>query len=145
MLSVYTITPTSAAAHGLTLRADGTRRDGHDLLAFPEITFDTLIRIWPELAEIDPETQTQLSREALYRTYIARQERDIEALKRDEAYHIPVNFNYKDMPGLSAELTEKLDEIRPRNLAQAGRIEGMTPAALTLLLTRLRQIPAKSA
>jgi tRNA uridine 5-carboxymethylaminomethyl modification enzyme len=87
----------------------------------------------------------QINREAQYAAYIERQERDVQALKRDEAQLIPETLNFMEIEGLSTELRQKLTKVQPRDLGQAGRIDGMTPAALTLILTKLRQIQRKSA
>ena len=90
------------------------------------------------MADIDDETRRQLEKDALYANYIERQKRDVEMMKRDESQEIPGNFDFGAIDGLSNELKSKLTAARPANLAQAGRIDGMTPAALTLLLARLR-------
>ena len=131
--------PTELAAAGVRIRQDGVRRNGHDLLAFPDVDFTDLLRIAPSLGEIDGDTRAQLAREALYARYLERQQADVAALRRDEAQAIPEGFDYHALPGLSAELRAKLARARPATLAQAARIDGMTPAALTLLLARLRQ------
>ena len=99
----------------------------------------------PDLNDVADEALEQLEIEALYATYVERQERDAAALARDEAQPIPESLNYDELTGLSAELRGKLSQIRPRNLAQAGRIDGMTPAALALILTRIRRDTRKSA
>jgi tRNA uridine 5-carboxymethylaminomethyl modification enzyme len=103
--------------------------------------------IWPSarVAGQCRRTLEQLEIEALYATYVERQERDVQALARDEAQAIPDTLDYDDLTGLSAELRGKLGRIRPRTLAQAGRIDGMTPAALALILTRIRRDQRKSA
>jgi tRNA uridine 5-carboxymethylaminomethyl modification enzyme len=103
------------------------------------VIFADLVRIDPELAEIPENIQFQVAADALYANYIARQERDVAAVKRDEAHEIPVDFDYFGLAGLSNELSSKLDKSRPATLAHAGRVEGMTPAALTLILAHLRQ------
>ncbi len=139
------ISPSEAAAHGLPVSQDGQRRDGLQLLAFPNIAMDDLKPLCAGLDEVSPEALTQLEIEALYATYVDRQQRDAEALARDEAQPIPDTLDYSEMTGLSAELRGKLSRIRPRTLAQAGRIDGMTPAALALILTRIRHDGRKSA
>lgn len=139
------LTPTEARRHGLNVNQDGQRRTALDLLSFPDITIEDLSEIWPEVDAVDRDTKDQLSREALYSSYIERQKSDVAALKRDEAHKIPVEFSYDSIDGLSNELRGKLTLIRPQTLGQAGRIEGMTPAALTLLLTKIRQHERKSA
>lgn len=139
------LTPTEARRHGLNVNQDGNRRTALDLLSFPDIAMDDLSAIWPEVDALDQETKDQLSREALYVSYIERQKSDVAALKRDEAHRIPEGFSYDGIDGLSNELRSKLGMIRPQTLGQAGRIEGMTPAALTLLLTKIRQHERKRA
>jgi len=99
----------------------------------------------PGLADTDKPIRLQLEREALYVHYIDRQKREIAAVARDEAFEIPVNFNYTNLSGLSNELRLKLGQIRPKTLGQASRIEGITPAALTLILGKLRQLECRRA
>jgi tRNA uridine 5-carboxymethylaminomethyl modification enzyme len=140
-----TLTPNEGQAHGLRMSQDGTRRTALDLLAFPDIDFPALIGIWPDLSDIDPKIRTQIATEALYSQYAARQQRDADALKRDEKHQIPPGLSYDGIDGLSNELRGKLSLVRPKTLGQAGRIDGMTPAALTLLLTKIRQHERKSA
>ncbi len=139
------VTPTQGKAHGLNINQDGSRRTALDLLGFPDITFDQLDAIWPELTELDSDTRDQISREALYVSYIERQERDVAALARDEAQKIPEDMDYASIGGLSNEIRSKLSAVRPTTLGQAGRIDGMTPAALSLVLVKLRQHQRKSA
>jgi len=134
-------TPKQVAEAGIRVNQDGTRRSGLEVLAFPDIGFDDLLTLDPMLAEVDDEVRRQLEREALYVNYLSRQEKDIEALRRDEERVIPADFNYSVIDGLSNELKLKLNRARPENLAQAARVDGMTPAALALLLTRLRRDP----
>lgn len=139
------VTPTQGKAHGLNINQDGSRRTALDLLGFPDITFDQLDAIWPELTELHSDTRDQISREALYVSYIERQERDVAALARDEAQKIPEDIDYASIGGLSNEIRSKLSAVRPTTLGQAGRIDGMTPAALSLVLVKLRQHQRKSA
>jgi tRNA uridine 5-carboxymethylaminomethyl modification enzyme len=115
------------------------------LLAFPDIGIDDLRSLCPEAGDVSEDALEQLEIEALYATYVERQERDAQSLARDEAQAIPDTLDYDDLTGLSAELRGKLSRIRPRTLAQAGRIDGMTPAALALILTRIRRDQRKSA
>jgi tRNA uridine 5-carboxymethylaminomethyl modification enzyme len=132
-------TPSELIAAGLNVNQDGSRRDGMQLLAFPDLGFDDLLPLDPSLADIAPDIRAQLEKDALYANYIERQQRDVEALKRDEGQVIPADFKYEPIDGLSNELKAKLSRARPENLAQAGRVDGMTPAALALLLARLKQ------
>ena len=103
------------------------------------MTFDTLEKLNPCLADVDDTSREQIEKDALYANYIERQNRDVEMIKRDEAQTIPDEFDFNAIEGLSCELRSKLSQVRPDNLAQAGRIDGMTPAALTLILARLRR------
>lgn len=145
-LGAIAYTPKQLAAQGFTVKEDGKRRNAFELLSFPDVSFDDLCRLDAGLADIDGRIQQQVMCDALYANYIDRQQRDIAAMERDEAHRIPAGFDYSPLSGLSNELKEKLARSRPQTLGQASRIEGMTPAALTLLLAKLRQIQrAKSA
>ncbi len=124
---------------GLAAGQGGGRRSGMQLLSLPGVDCDLLAKYSKGALRIDRETSAQLERDALYAHYVARQERDVEALKKDESLLIPSDCDFLEMEGLSKELKAKLAKARPSNLAQAGRIDGMTPAALTLILARLRQ------
>ena len=145
LLNSITATPKEAQAVGITVNSDGKRRTGMELLAFPDLDIADLARISPEVSGLDHETASQLKIEATYATYVARQQKDAEALNRDEAKHIPQDFPYGEVVGLSNELRGKLTRVRPSTLGQAGRIDGMTPAALALILTKLRQLDRISA
>ncbi len=138
-LAARTYTPKEIRAAGIGINQDGNRRDGMAVLAFPDVTFEDLLSLDPGLAEADTETRRQIERDALYANYIARQKRDVEAMKRDEAHEIPRDFNYFALDGLSSEIKQKLSKAKPANIAQAGRVEGVTPAALTLVLAKLRR------
>ena len=132
-------TSKSLAAVGLAVNQDGSRRSAFQLLAFPDVTFDHVLELDPALADIPVETREQLAKDALYANYIDRQQRDIDMMKRDEMQAIPADFVYAAVDGLSNELKQKLTKAQPANLHQASRVDGMTPAALTLLLAKLRQ------
>jgi len=140
MLTGRALTPDEAARHGLTLNRDGVRRTAWDLLAYPDIDLEKLTAIWPELAAIDSRTGEQMEIEAAYAVYLARQESDIAAVRRDEKLTIPAEMDYRGLSGLSNELVQKLEATRPVSIGQAGRIEGMTPAALTLLLAHVKRL-----
>ncbi|NNJ66487.1 MAG: tRNA uridine-5-carboxymethylaminomethyl(34) synthesis enzyme MnmG [Boseongicola sp.] len=144
-LAEITITASEAAKSGIRIAEDGARRSGLDLLSFADVDFADVARLRPEIRDIDGETQEQIKRDALYANYIERQRRDVEALKKDEAQAIPVDFDYTVLSGLSNELRQKLIAVRPGTLGQAGRVEGVTPAALTLILAKLRQNQRRSA
>lgn len=133
------LTPNEAEKWGLKLNKDGVRRTAFDLLAHPSVTFADLIRIWPDAANFDPTLCAHVEIEAKYAVYLDRQQADISAFQRDEHLFIPQDVNYGDMPGLSHELRHRLAVIRPATVGQASRIEGVTPAALTLLVAASRK------
>ncbi|NDV98192.1 MULTISPECIES: tRNA uridine-5-carboxymethylaminomethyl(34) synthesis enzyme MnmG [unclassified Salipiger] len=140
ILSDLTMTPRELTELGLKMNADGARRSLFQLLSFPDISMEFLRTHVPDLAEIDEEIGSQLEKDALYANYIDRQQRDVEALKRDETYQVPADFDFASIEGLSNELKQKLAHARPSTLAQAAKVDGMTPAALSLLLIRLRRV-----
>ena len=139
VLEDQTYTPKQLMAADLTVNQDGSRRTAFQVLAFPDVSFEDLLPLDDRFAGIDADSREQLERDALYAHYIERQKRDVEAMRRDENHRIPNSFDYSGIEGLSNELKSKLIQIRPDNLAQAGRIDGMTPAALTLVLAKIRQ------
>jgi tRNA uridine 5-carboxymethylaminomethyl modification enzyme len=139
LLSGLSLSSSAAARHGLAVNQDGQRRSAFALLSFPAITLDRLRAIWPELGEIDPATSAQIEIDARYAVYLDRQASDIEAFRRDEQLSLPVELDYEAISGLSSELRNKLSFLKPRTIGQAQRIEGMTPAALTLLAARARR------
>ena len=132
-------TPSQVLTAGIRVNQDGSKRSAMQLLSFPDVTFDELVHLNESFGRFDAETRKQMEREALYANYIARQRKDIDLMRKDESQAIPQDFDYAALDGLSNELKAKLSVARPANLAQAGRIDGMTPAALTLILSRLRQ------
>jgi len=139
LLSARQYSPTEAQKAGILVNQDGSRRSAMQLLAHTDVTFETLLGLDDTLADVSEGARRQLAREALYANYIDRQQRDVDLLKKDEAHAIPVDFEYEGLGGLSNELQLKLSKMRPGTLAQAARIDGMTPAALTLILARLRR------
>ncbi|MBU11206.1 MAG: tRNA uridine-5-carboxymethylaminomethyl(34) synthesis enzyme MnmG [Rhodobacteraceae bacterium] len=138
-LHADSFTPSQLQAGGIAVTQDGSRRSLYQVLSFPKVTFEDLITISPDLRDIEPDIAAQLSCDALYSNYIARQKKDVDAVQRDEALKIPEGFSYVDIDGLSSELRGKLADRRPENLRQAQQVEGMTPAATMLLLAKLRQ------
>jgi len=134
-----TYTPTQLSKAGIRVTQDGSRRTLFQVLAFADVSFKDLCTLDARLEAADEEISEQVARDALYSNYITRQQKDIEAIKRDEAQKIPEGFDYNSCEGLSAELKSKLIAARPRNLRQAQKVEGMTPAAIMLVLARLRQ------
>ena len=134
-----TYTPTQLSKAGIRVTQDGSRRTLFQVLAFADVSFKDLCTLDARLEVAEEEISEQVARDALYSNYITRQQKDIEAIKRDEAQQIPEAFDYNSCEGLSAELKSKLIAARPRNLRQAQKVEGMTPAAIMLILARLRQ------
>ena len=139
-LEAMSLSPSEAAAVGIRVGQDGVRRNGFALLSFADVGFEQLQQVDPELGSLAPEIREQIARDALYANYITRQDADVQAMQRDESHEIPEGFDYAGLGGLSNELKGKLARIQPRSLAQAGRIDGMTPAAMTLILARLKQL-----
>ncbi|WP_417309002.1 tRNA uridine-5-carboxymethylaminomethyl(34) synthesis enzyme MnmG [Devosia sp.] len=132
---------TSSAARkaGLAVNADGQTRSAFELLSYPGMTAEQLSALWPELAEVPAGVMEQLQIDAQYAVYLERQKDDISAVKRDESRDIPEWMDYAALPGLSAELRQKLAVRRPATIAEAQAVEGMTPAAVTLLLSVIRR------
>ncbi|MDO7568492.1 MAG: tRNA uridine-5-carboxymethylaminomethyl(34) synthesis enzyme MnmG [Paracoccaceae bacterium] len=144
-LEAKTFTPNAISGLGIKISQDGVRRSAFSLLSFPEASLDLIAAHCPEFAALDQDIKVQIWSDALYAQYSQRQLDDVNALKRDESHVIPSFFDYHDLPGLSSELKAKLIKVRPQNLMQAGKIEGMTPAALTLILSRLKRETKKKA
>jgi tRNA uridine 5-carboxymethylaminomethyl modification enzyme len=134
-----TVTARELAGQGVNINPDKERRTLAEALSLSDAHFAHLIAIHPDLADIPPPIQDQLKRDALYATYLNRQQRDIDSLQHAEQQEIPGNFNYEDIPGLSTELLIKLNRLRPTSLGHAARIDGMTPSALLLLSARLKR------
>jgi len=138
-----TITPNEAIKHGLSLNRDGQRRSAFELMAYPEIGWSHVRTIWPELSAIDPVVATHLEIDAKYDVYLERQSADVEAFRRDEGMVLS-EVDYQQVPGLSNEVRAKLEKARPFTVGQAGRIDGMTPAALGILAAYLRREARKT-
>jgi tRNA uridine 5-carboxymethylaminomethyl modification enzyme len=143
LLESLALTPNEAARHGLDINKDGRRRTAFELLAFPGIDLARLSSVWPEVGGIEPATAAQLEVDARYASYVDRQAADIVAFRKEESVRIPADFAYSTVAGLSTEVRQKLEALRPATLAQAARMEGMTPAALMLLLAHLRRSPVR--
>jgi tRNA uridine 5-carboxymethylaminomethyl modification enzyme len=143
LLQSLSLTPTEAARHGLEVNRDGRRRSAFDLLALPGVDLVRLASIWPQIGSVAPRIAAQVAVDARYASYVRRQELDVAALRKDEALGIPPAFDFSALPGLSTEVRQKLERHRPATLAQASRIDGITPAALLLLLARLKAAPAR--
>jgi tRNA uridine 5-carboxymethylaminomethyl modification enzyme len=137
-LREHSLTPSEAARHGLEVNRDGVRRTGYDLLGYPGIDIDRLALIWPELSRFDSATKQAVETEATYAVYLSRQKVEAEQMRREEATAIPPGLDFADVPGLSNELKQKLSARRPRSIAEAQRIDGMTPAALAIVISCVR-------
>ena len=138
-LKTLTISPSQAAKQGLKLNQDGQRRSVYELLAYHDMSLDVLKQHWPELGGLPEKIADVLQIEAGYAVYMQRQSADIVDIKRDEDRKIPDDFDFQSLSGLSNELKQKLEKARPENIAQAARVDGMTPAAISLLLALLRK------
>ena len=142
-LSSLSLTPNEAARHGIAIRLDGVRRNAMELLSLTD--FPSLARIWPELGSLDADIIEQLEIDAQYAGYLDRQDADIIAFRRDEERALPAALDYGAVAGLSNEVRQKLERIRPATLGQAARIEGVTAAALTLVLAHVKGQKGKNA
>jgi tRNA uridine 5-carboxymethylaminomethyl modification enzyme len=140
VLDVVDFSPREVQEMGVQVGTDGVRRNLFTVLGLPGGTTDIVARKCAAFADFPVAVQEQLAIEALYAPYLARQQNDAEILRRDEAITIPQDFDYAELSGLSSELCLKLVRERPVTLAQAARMEGMTPAALTLILAKVRQL-----
>jgi len=145
MLEVCTFTPKELQAAGILLSQDGARRSARSVMAFPDVTLQQILALVPEFSQFDPAVQQQTAIDALYAQYLARQKGEADALRAEENALIPEGFVYAGLPGLSNELGLKLGRVRPTNLAQAAKVEGMTPAALTLILAHIRKARREAA
>lgn len=139
LLENLSVSPNEARKSGIAVNGDGRRRSAFDLLSYPTVERTDLERLWPELSGVSGPIFEQLGIDAQYAVYLARQRADVEAVRRDESRDIPAWVDYRALPGLSAELRQKLLARRPLTIAQAQAIEGMTPAAVTLLLAVIRR------
>ena len=140
LLAARSVTPRELRAVGMNISQDGQRRTLLRAMALSEMTDERVAALEPEFMTFSHEIRKQMMTDALYAQYIDRQSTEVMALRRDEAVEIPTSLDYLDMPGLSGELRQKLLQRRPENLAEAGRIEGVTPAALTLILAHCRRL-----
>ncbi|GLQ54538.1 tRNA uridine-5-carboxymethylaminomethyl(34) synthesis enzyme MnmG [Devosia nitrariae] len=139
LLRTLSATPSAARKAGIAVNADGKQRSAFELLSYPEVSSQQVAGLWPEIAAIEPGILQQLTVDAQYAVYLDRQRADVEAVKRDEMREIPEWVNYEDIAGLSMEMRQKLHERRPATIAQAQAIDGVTPAAITLLLSVIRR------
>lgn len=144
-LETLSMTPNAAAKAGIHVNHDGTRRSGYALLAHTGVTVRRLAEFWPELNRFDDETIEALETEARYAVYVERQEHDAAAIRREEQTSIPPAIDFSLVPGLSNEVKSKLHERKPSTIADAQRIDGMTPAALAIIITKVREWESRSA
>jgi len=133
------LTPNEADRHGLALNKDGQRRSAFELLSHPNIAIADLAKVWPRLADLPPKIAAQVEIDAKYDVYLSRQAADIAAYRRDESLELPDGLDYSQLSGLSNEVRQKLNATRPRTIGQAARMDGITPAALTLLVAHLKR------
>jgi tRNA uridine 5-carboxymethylaminomethyl modification enzyme len=141
LLEQLTTTPNAARRAGIAVNADGAARSAFALLSYPEVGVADLIRLWPQIATLPATVLTHLAVDAQYAVYLERQRSDVAAAKRDESRAIPEWLDFATVPGLSGECRQKLMVHRPSTIAQAQQIDGMTPAAVTLLLSLIRRGP----
>ncbi|UJW84328.1 tRNA uridine-5-carboxymethylaminomethyl(34) synthesis enzyme MnmG [Devosia sp. SL43] len=139
LLNTLTASPTVARRAGIAVNEDGKIRSAFELLSYPDVTPVDVIRLWPEIASIAAPVVEQLVVDAQYAVYLDRQRNDIDAVRRDEQRAIPDSLDYAGLSGLSAEIRQKLQLVRPQTIAQAQAMDGMTPAAITLLLAVIRR------
>jgi tRNA uridine 5-carboxymethylaminomethyl modification enzyme len=138
-------TPKALNDAGIAVKQDGARRSAYELLSYKDVAPERVEELVPAFAELPAPIKQQIAYDAKYANYISRQARDVEALQKDEALTIPSGFDYNRVSGLSSELRGKLEAVRPSTMGQASRIEGMTPAALLLVLSHLRKDAARRA
>jgi len=136
-------TPNELEAHGIGVSKDGVRRNVSDLLAYPDIDWEQLQAVWPELESIGPVVREQIECDALYAGYMDRHDADIAAFRKDETLQLPVDFDYAQVGSLSNEVRQKLEMARPETLGAASRIPGVTPAAVVALLRHVKRKPNK--
>ena len=139
------LTPKEGERHGLSLNKDGHRRSAFELLSYPNITINELAKIWPQFGALAPKIAEQIEIDAKYDVYLSRQNADIASYRRDESFTLPDDFDYAALPGLSNEAKQKLMTHKPRTIGHASKIDGMTPAALTLLVAHVKRGRRKSA
>ncbi|RWE32437.1 MAG: tRNA uridine-5-carboxymethylaminomethyl(34) synthesis enzyme MnmG [Mesorhizobium sp.] len=133
-----TMTPNEAARHGLEINRDGVRRSGFELLAYPGVDLAWLARVEPKFHDVDAKTAERLETEAKYSVYLDRQSTDVAQIRHEESRLIPETVDFAGVPGLSNELKQKMQARRPRSIADAQRMEGMTPAALAIIVAHVR-------
>ena len=143
VLEQLSATPNELRARGLNINQDGARRTARELLRHPGIRVESLVPLWPELAEIDKEISIQVETDAAYSGYLDRQESDIRAFRKDESIALPEALDYGLIPGLSSEVRDKIKTAKPATLGAAARISGVTPSALMAILAHIKRRPEK--
>lgn len=133
-----TYTPKTLSQNGISISQDGNRRTLMQVLAFPNVSYKDLFKLEPKLIKIDEETLKQIQKDATYVNYLDRQRKDIDTIKKDERVLIPMDLDYNSIQGLSTELKVKLSKARPKNMLQASNIDGITPAALMLVMAKIK-------
>ncbi|MDO9412824.1 MAG: tRNA uridine-5-carboxymethylaminomethyl(34) synthesis enzyme MnmG [Pseudolabrys sp.] len=133
------LTPNEAEAHGLQINKDGQRRTAFEMLSYPHVQMSDLAKFWPQLGELQPKIAEQIETDAKYHVYLARQASDIASYRRDEAFTLPEDFDYASLPSLSNEAKQKLIANKPRTIGHAAKIDGVTPAVLTLLVAHVKR------
>ena len=133
-----TYTPKTLSQNGISISQDGNRRTLMQVLAFPNVSYKDLFKLEPKLIKIDEETLKQIQKDATYVNYLDRQRKDIDTIKKDERVLIPMDLDYNSIQGLSTELKLKLSRARPKNMLQASNIDGITPAALMLVMAKIK-------
>ena len=133
-----TYTPKTLSQNGISISQDGNRRTLMQVLAFPNVSYKDLFKLEPKLIKIDEETLKQIQKDATYVNYLDRQRKDIDTIKKDERVLIPMDLDYNSIQGLSTELKVKLSRTRPKNMLQASNIDGITPAALMLVMAKIK-------
>ena len=139
-LDALSTTPRELQAHGISINQDGVRRTAFEMLRYPDVTLERLTGLWPQVRDLPPDVVEHLETEGRYAGYMARQQTDIDAYRKEESLKLPDDLDYTTIRGLSAEVQSKLMQVRPATLGAASRIPGMTPAALTRLVAYIRKV-----
>jgi tRNA uridine 5-carboxymethylaminomethyl modification enzyme len=133
------LTPKEAERHGIALNKDGQRRTAFEILSYPTIAIADLAKIWPRFSAFAPKIAEQIEIDAKYDVYLSRQAADVASYRRDESFALPDDLDYAGLTGLSNEMKQKLSRHRPRTIGHAGKIDGVTPAALMLLVAHVKR------
>jgi tRNA uridine 5-carboxymethylaminomethyl modification enzyme len=136
------LTPHEARKHSLMVNSDGNVRSAFQLLSYPNVAWHDLERVWPDLAQVNRSIRSRIESDAVYQVYLGRQKADIDAFRRDEHLHLSDGIDYTSISALSLELRQRLERVKPASVGQAARIEGMTPAAVAILLVHAKRASA---